>query len=119
MLVVIMSTGCTNCAAPDIGRKLQGRIVKSDVMASHQQRIDEATEVVDLPAIEYEFSANGRNYIGRRISVGEDSGGANMGDAGALSGRCCCSGLLRSGRSETAFSNAAFQAFRCRVAAQR
>ena len=55
-----------------------GRIVKSDVVASHQQRIDEAAEVVNLPAIEYEFSANGRNYIGRRISVGDDSGGANI-----------------------------------------
>ena len=55
-----------------------GRIVKSDVMASHQQRIDEPTEVVNLPAIEYEFSANGRIYIGRRIGVGEDSGGTNI-----------------------------------------
>ena len=36
-----------------------GRIVKSDVMASHRRRIDEETEVVNLPAIEYEFSANG------------------------------------------------------------
>jgi hypothetical protein len=54
-----------------------GRIVKSDVVASHQRRIDEATEVVNLPAIEYEFSANGRNHVGRRIGIGEDSGGAN------------------------------------------
>ena len=54
-----------------------GRIVKSGVTASHQQRIDKETEVVNLPAIEYEFSANGRNYIGRRIGVGEDSGGTN------------------------------------------
>ncbi len=54
-----------------------GRIVKSDVVASHQRRIDKETEVINLPAIEYEFSANGQKYTGRRISVGEDSGGAN------------------------------------------
>jgi hypothetical protein len=55
-----------------------GRIVKSDIVASHERRIDRETEVINLPAIEYEFSADGRKYTGIRISVGEDSGGASI-----------------------------------------
>ena len=78
MLVVIIVNKLLQLRSAGHWPQAAGRIVKSDVMASHQQRIDEATEVVNLPAIEYEFSANGRNYIGRRISVGEDSGGANI-----------------------------------------
>jgi Protein of unknown function (DUF3592) len=54
-----------------------GSIVKSDVVASHQQRIAKETEVINRPAIEYEFFANGRKYTGRRIGIGEDSGGVN------------------------------------------
>jgi Protein of unknown function (DUF3592) len=56
-----------------------GRITKSEVSASHLQTEHEATRIVNLPAIEYEFSFNGRRYTGRRIAVGEDSGGANIG----------------------------------------
>ena len=54
-----------------------GRIMKSDVVVSHQTRIGKETEAINRPAIEYEFSANGQKYTGRRISIGEDSGGAN------------------------------------------
>jgi len=54
-----------------------GLIMKSDVAASHEQRIGKETEVINLPTVEYEFSANGQKYTGRRIAIGEDSGGAN------------------------------------------
>jgi Protein of unknown function (DUF3592) len=55
-----------------------GRITKSEVSASHLQSEHEATRIVNLPAIEYEFSFNGQKYTGRRIGIGEDSGGGNI-----------------------------------------
>ena len=55
-----------------------GRITKSTVSASHQQRPDQPTRIVNLPTIEYEFSFNGQNYTGRRISIGEDTAGSNI-----------------------------------------
>ncbi|HZX84942.1 MAG TPA: DUF3592 domain-containing protein [Reyranella sp.] len=54
-----------------------GRIVKSTTAARHHRFAGEATTVKTMPAVEYEFSAGGRKVRGRRISVGEDSGGAN------------------------------------------
>ena len=54
-----------------------GRITRSEVAARHRQRSDRPTELINEPAIEYEFTANGTKYTGTRISIGEDSGGAN------------------------------------------
>ena len=54
-----------------------GRITRSEVAARHRQHSDRPTEVINEPAIEYEFTANGAKYTGTRISIGEDSGGAN------------------------------------------
>jgi hypothetical protein len=56
----------------------QGRITKSVVTASHQQSSHQATQIINLPTIEYEFSLNGQTYTGRRIAVGEDSGSSNI-----------------------------------------
>jgi uncharacterized protein DUF3592 len=55
----------------------QGRIVKSEVAATHHQFSGEATEVKNEPAIAYEYSVAGKTLTGTRISIGEDSGGAN------------------------------------------
>ena len=55
-----------------------GRITRSEVSASHLQSEHEATRIVNLPTIEYDFSFNGQKYTGRRIGIGEDSGGANI-----------------------------------------
>jgi hypothetical protein len=55
-----------------------GRITKSTVSASHQQSPDQPIRIVNLPTIEYEFSFNGQTYTGRRISIGEDTGGSNI-----------------------------------------
>jgi Protein of unknown function (DUF3592) len=52
-----------------------GRITKSEVSASHLQTAHEATRIVNGPAIEYAFSSNGRKYAGRRIAIGENTGG--------------------------------------------
>jgi hypothetical protein len=54
-----------------------GRITRSEVAATHRQTSGGPTEVINVPAIEYEFSANGSKIIGTRISIGEDTGGAN------------------------------------------
>lgn len=54
-----------------------GRIVKSGTAAEHHRFAGEATTVKTLPAVEYEFSVGGRKIRGNRISIGEDSGGAN------------------------------------------
>ena len=54
-----------------------GRIVRSDVEA-RRHRIGNGPETVtNVPALEYEFSALGQNWRGRRIAIGEDTGGAN------------------------------------------
>jgi hypothetical protein len=54
-----------------------GQITKSDVVATHHQKSGEATEVTNIPAIEYVFSVKGSRFTGTRISIGEDTGGAN------------------------------------------
>ncbi len=55
-----------------------GRITKSEVAASHLQSEHQATRIVNLPAIEYEYSVDGQKYSGRRIGIGEDSAGPNI-----------------------------------------
>jgi hypothetical protein len=53
------------------------KILKSGMEVRHHQHAGEATTVTSVPAVEYEFTANGRAWRGNRISIGEDSGGAN------------------------------------------
>jgi hypothetical protein len=54
-----------------------GRIVRSDTEARRHRFAGEATTVTTVPLVEYEFSVGGRAWQGSRISIGEDSGGAN------------------------------------------
>jgi hypothetical protein len=54
-----------------------GKILKSGTQAHHHQFSGETTTVTTVPAVEYEFTANGRSWRGNRIGIGEDSGGAN------------------------------------------
>jgi Protein of unknown function (DUF3592) len=54
-----------------------GRIVKSTIEARHQRFAGEATAVTNVPVVEYEFAVADTTYRGSRISIGEDSGGAN------------------------------------------
>ena len=54
-----------------------GRIVTADTQTQHHKFAGEATTVRSLPALEYEFTVGGRKVRGNRISIGEDSGGAN------------------------------------------
>jgi hypothetical protein len=57
-----------------------GRVVKSGTEAQRHQFAGEQTEVKTVPVVQYEFSAGGRTWRGSRISIGEDSGGANTAD---------------------------------------
>jgi hypothetical protein len=54
-----------------------GRIVKSTTAARHHRLAGDATTVRTMPAVEYEFSVGGRKVRGKRVSIGEDAGGAN------------------------------------------
>ena len=54
-----------------------GRIVRSDTEARRRSSAGEATTVTTNPRVEYEFSIGGRVWRGDRISIGEDTGGAN------------------------------------------
>ncbi|MDF2117056.1 DUF3592 domain-containing protein [Roseiarcaceae bacterium H3SJ34-1] len=55
-----------------------GRIVKSGVEVRRHQFPDSPVTVTNVPAVVYEFTALGRKCRGTRISIGEDSGGANL-----------------------------------------
>src|SRR5258705_9270858 len=57
-----------------------GGIVKSESAATRHQASGKATELLNVPLVEYEFSANGRKFTGTRISIGDDKGGANTED---------------------------------------
>jgi hypothetical protein len=53
------------------------KILKSGMEAQHHQHAGAATTVTNVPGVEYEVTANGRKWRGNRISIGEDTGGAN------------------------------------------
>jgi Protein of unknown function (DUF3592) len=55
-----------------------GRITKSVVATRRARPFGRPMQVINFPAIEYEFSVNGRKCTGQRISIGEDAGGANI-----------------------------------------
>ena len=54
-----------------------GRVVRSGTEARRHRFAGEATTVTTVPVVEYEFSVGGRAWRGSRISIGDDSGGAN------------------------------------------
>ncbi|MBL6612774.1 MAG: DUF3592 domain-containing protein [Reyranella sp.] len=54
-----------------------GRIVKSGTAADRHRFAGETTTVKTMPDVEYEFSVGGHKIRGNRISIGEDTGGAN------------------------------------------
>ena len=54
-----------------------GRIVTSETKSERHSSAGEATTVKTMPLVEYEFSVGGQTWRGNRISIGEDTGGAN------------------------------------------
>jgi hypothetical protein len=54
-----------------------GRILASRVDTRYDSS-DDGTSVKQEPVLEYEFSVGGTKYRGTRISIGEDTGGANL-----------------------------------------
>ena len=52
-------------------------ILMSRVEARHHKFGGDTTTVTNVPVVQYEFMADGRKWHGNRISIGEDSGGAN------------------------------------------
>jgi hypothetical protein len=54
-----------------------GRIVKSTIEAKEVRNMEGESSVTNVPAIAYEFTANGFPRRGTRIAIGQDTGGAN------------------------------------------
>jgi hypothetical protein len=54
-----------------------GRITHSQLEVRRHRFAGEPETVENVPAVEYEFSAGGRKYLGSRIGIGADTGGAN------------------------------------------
>jgi hypothetical protein len=57
--------------------QVHGRIIKSGMEARYEQRIDEATSVKNVAAVEYEFSVLGKKWNGNRVNVFGDSSSAD------------------------------------------
>jgi Protein of unknown function (DUF3592) len=77
IIVVIVASKLWEARRAAAWPQAAGRIVKSTIEARHDQFADEATTVTNVPVVEYEFAVAGTTYRGTRISIGEDSGGAN------------------------------------------
>jgi hypothetical protein len=54
-----------------------GKIVRSELIVKRHRFPGEPEKIENAPAVEYEFTAGGRKYLGSRIGVGDDTGGAN------------------------------------------
>jgi hypothetical protein len=53
------------------------RIVRSEMDEQRHRFTGDAETIRNVPAIEYEFTVNGRKVRGRRVGIGDDAGGAN------------------------------------------
>jgi hypothetical protein len=54
-----------------------GKIVRSEIEARRHRFANEPETVKNVPAVEYEFTADDRKIRGSRIGIGDDAGGAN------------------------------------------
>jgi hypothetical protein len=77
LIAVMIAAKLTEARRAAHWPEAMGKILKSGTEARHHQFSGEATTVPTVPAVEYEFAAQGRNWRGKRISIGDDSGGAN------------------------------------------
>ena len=68
-------------APPNLRPRTQKRyecpLTRSEVGANYHRPSGRPVELTNYPAIEYEYSVAGQSFTGRRISIGEDTGGAN------------------------------------------
>ena len=77
LVVVMIIVKATEARSASHWPQTTAKILKSGMAAQHHQFSGEATTVTNVPAVEYEFTANGRAFRGNRISIGEDTGGAH------------------------------------------
>ena len=77
LVVVLIIVKMTEARSASHWPQTTTTILKSGMEARHHQHAGEATTVTNVPAVEYEFTANGRKWRGNRISIGEDAGGAH------------------------------------------
>ena len=77
MLVLIVLVKMIEVRRASAWSTASGRIVTSETRTEHHRSAGEATTVKTMPLVEFEFSVGGQKWRGNRISIGEDSGGAN------------------------------------------
>jgi hypothetical protein len=54
-----------------------GKVVRSELVTKHHRFANSPETVENVPAVEYEFTAGGRKYLGSRVGIGDDTGGAH------------------------------------------
>ena len=57
---------------------VQGRVTRSEIVARAHRFARDASEIKNFPSIDYSFKVNGVAYKGTRISIGDDTAGANL-----------------------------------------
>ncbi len=77
LLVVIVLSKVLEARKAATWSTASGRVVTSETRTEHRSSSSEGTTVKTMPLVEYEFSVGGQKWRGNRISIGEDSGGAN------------------------------------------
>jgi hypothetical protein len=77
LIVVVVASKWRDFTRAQSWTTTTGRIVRSELVARHHRFQGEAETVTNVPAVEYEFTAGGRKYLGSRIGIGDDTGGAN------------------------------------------
>lgn len=74
LLIVALVTKLWEAKRASKWAQTSGKILKSTVEARHHQFSGEAETVKNVPAVEYAFSAGGKDYRGARIGIGDVGG---------------------------------------------
>ena len=78
MICAMLAHKLLQARAASTWLQAQGQITKSTTEARSHQFAGETSEVKNFPAIAYRFSVDGKTYTGTRISIGDDTAGANL-----------------------------------------
>ena len=71
LVLAVLANKLAEVKSAAVWRQASGRITRSASEADHHKFSGEATKVQNLASVTYEFSVDGRNYTGSRISIGE------------------------------------------------
>ena len=77
LLVVAVASKLIELQRAKSWAQTAGTVVRSEMETRRHRFAGEPEKIENAPAIEYEFSADGRKIRGTRIAIGDDTGGAN------------------------------------------